>query len=97
MGMNHILSTLQNDAKILQPSGNVKIENLLELITIKLSKGFSPVQPIEAAAHSVHNDDWLSKLEKLVEKLTNQVLQLASNKIDSNKVSICSNCRKVGH
>ena len=57
MGMNHILSTLQNDAKILQPSGNVKIENLLEQITIKLSKGVSPVQPIEAAAHSVHNDD----------------------------------------
>ena len=48
---------LTNDAKILQPSVNVKIENLLELITIKLSKGFSPVQPIEAAAHSVHNDD----------------------------------------
>ena len=81
--MNHMLSILEDsvreDAKILQLSGNVKIENLLELITTKLSKGFSPVQSIVAAAHSVHNKDRLSKLENLVEKLTNQVSQLASN------------------
>ena len=101
IGMNHILSTLEDsvreDAKILQLSGNVKIENLLELIMTKLSKGFSPVQPIVAAAHSVHNNDRLSKLEKFVEKLTNQVSQLASNKNDSNNVKICSNCKKAGH
>ena len=58
---------------MLQLSGNVKIENLLELITTKLSKGFSPVQPIAAAAHSVHKNDRLSKLQNLVEKCTNQV------------------------
>ena len=57
--MNHMLSILEDsvreDAKILQLSGNVKIENLLELITTKLSKGFSPVQPIVPTAHSVRN------------------------------------------
>ena len=61
IGMNHILSTLEDsvreDAKILQLSGNVKIENLLELITTKLSKGFSLVQPIAAAAYTVQNND----------------------------------------
>ena len=72
MGMNHILSTLEDsireDVKILQLSGNVKIENLLELITKKLSKRFSPVQPIAIAALSVHNNDRLSKLENLIKK-----------------------------
>ena len=93
--MNHILSTLEDslreDAKILQLSGNVKTGNILELMTAKLSKGFSPLQPIAAAAHSVHNNDRLFKLENLVEKLTNQVSQLASNKNDSNDINICSN------
>ena len=39
----------------------------------------------------------MSKLENLVEKLTNQVSQLASNKNDSNNVNICSNYKKAGH
>ena len=53
------------------------------------NKEFSPVQPIAAAAHSVPNNDRLSKLENLVEKLPNQVSQLASNKNDSNNANIC--------
>ena len=39
-------------------------------------------------------NDQLSKLENLVEKLTNQASQLASNENDSNNVNICSNCKK---
>ena len=90
IGLNYILSILEDsvgeDAKILQLSGNVKLENLREVITAKLSKGFTPLQPIPAAAHSVPNNDRLSKLENLVGKLTNQVSQSASNKTDSNNV-----------
>ena len=90
IGLNYILSILEDsvgeDAKILQLSGNVKLENLREVITTKLSKGFTPLQPIAAAAHSVPNNDRLSKLENLVGKLTNQVSQSASNKTDSNNV-----------
>ena len=74
---------------------------LLRILFEKTEQFYSSVGTsklkIAAAANSVHNNERLLKLENLVEKLTNQVSQLASNKNDSINVNICSNCKKAGH
>ena len=73
IGMNVIIGSLdpllKADIQFLQLSGNTKLENVLELVASKLRNGYHQETSLRVAGASVSNEDRLSRLEKMMEKL----------------------------
>ena len=73
IAMSHVINnlepTLREEAKIFQLSGNNKLENLLEVISVKLSSNVLGDSDIGASVMSLGERNRLEKLENMVEKM----------------------------
>lgn len=91
---SHILSglddSLKNEVQILQLAGNSSPENLLELISSKLTNSF--VKTSQSAMSMKNPDERLDRLENIVMELANQVKE---TKIRGKPT--CEVCHKEGH
>ena len=63
--VNNLEPTLREEAKIFQLSGNSKLENLLEVISVKLNSNLFGQNDVGASAKSLGERNRLEKLENL--------------------------------
>ena len=93
--VNNLEPTLREEAKIFQLSGNSKLENLLEVISIKLNSNSFGQNDVGASAMSLGERNRLEKLENLMEKVWTK-LNGGGTSSGSSK-TICEECQKPGH
>ena len=106
---NQVLSSLDDQLRkevhILQLAGNVKLENLLELIDSKLEGnpfGFNSVEKdnefcgaVAAVTTAANQEGRLNKLEKMMETLIEKV---EAHQQSSDRANMkCEHCNKIGH
>ena len=105
IAVNHVVSDLQPElrehVKILQLTGHARLENVLELIKSKMVCEMSQLSTNAPAfnsslSRSSTEPDRLTRLENIVEKLSNQValLTASSKEGKDNSVIVCSHCHK---
>ena len=96
IALNHIISnlddTLRSEATIFQLTGNKSIENLLEVLSTKMS--ISSLRSIDHQVASASfdkniNDTRLGKLEAMMEKVL--------TRLDKPTQLVCNFCNKAGH
>ena len=96
IALNHIISnlddTLRSEATIFQLTGNKSIENLLEVLSTKMS--ISSLRSIDHQVASASfdkniNDARLGKLEAMMEKVL--------TRLDKPTQLVCNFCNKAGH
>ena len=105
IAINHVTTSLDEDlrepVRILQLSGCASLEGILELIQAKASNHTMSVPEIPSAAAGSQNDR-LSRLENLVEGLTNSIQALttcssAASAQSTRPPGNCEHCGKPGH
>ena len=67
--VNNLDPTMREEAKMFQLSGNVKLENLLEFIALKMSSvSFENFEKAEVSSMTMGEKKRLGKLESMMEK-----------------------------
>ena len=94
--INNLDPTIRQEAKIFQLSGNDKLENLLEVILVKLnSNAFECVDTVGTSAMSAGERSRLEKLEGMMEKVLLKLDDRSNAR--STQSTICEECQKPGH
>ena len=109
IAINHLMANLEDslkaEVKILQLTGNLKLENLLELIETKLEGhpfGASAMKTdtprhTERVYNRSYTDERLDKLENMMSSVLARVGNDKAEAQESPRQRICDNCQKVGH
>ena len=109
IAVNHVLSSLDDDMrkeiKVLQLSGNSKLENILELVAEKfegntLGLNIAAFRGVAQACQSDGNSgDRLTRLETMMANVIDKLDILQTTKADppSGRQQICGHCQKTGH
>ena len=115
IAINHVTSTLdetiRKETKILQLSGNIKSESILELISEKLEGNIlglniAAFRGAAQACQSYDNSgDRLTRLETMMANVIDKLDNLQTTKADpttpppppKRKKQICEHCQKPGH
>ena len=93
---NNLDPALREEAKVFQLTGNTRLENLLEVISVKMTTNqLSYDGNVGSSAMSLSERNRLEKVEVMMEKILNK-LEEKPNTVDARR-EICEECSKPGH
>eukprot|EP00795_Rhopilema_esculentum_P015821 gene15821-7131_t len=103
--MSMLDETIRKETKVLQLSGNIKLESILELISEKLEGNILGLNipafrgAAQACQSNDNGGDRLTRLETMMANVMNKLDNLQKTKADPprERQQICKHCQKPGH